>query len=477
MKLSMMHRVLLVPVLGLLVLSAGSSNIHAYVDGGHKWGTNFVRYYVNPRSIHVSESAAISAIQTAAASWSEQTRANIALGYAGTTNGSSITLNYKNEVFFRDAANGSAIAEAYYWWDGTGQLIDADIVFNEGGFTFFAGSGCSSGYYIEDAATHEFGHVLGLLHSSESGATMYPSMPGSCDRTMLTLEADDIAGIESMYPPTSASQPPSAPTQLSVATSGSSSLVLSWNDNANNEQGYRIEQSADSISFAEVAQVGANVASYTSSGLSAGATYYYRVAAYSNDGTSGYSNIAAGQTTGAATNTAPTTAVTSPPNNSSYPEGASITFSGTAMDREDGSLTASMQWTSSLAGQIGVGGSFSRVLAPGTHVITARVTDGGGMAGSSQISMSVTVDQPSTPSGATLTARGYKVKGQQKADLNWTGLEAASIDVYRNGSRILTTGNTGALTDSIGNKGNGSYTYKVCEAATSTCSNEASIRF
>ena len=58
--------------------------------------------------------------------------------------------------------------------DGS-QIIDADIVFWDEGFKFFAGtSGCSGGFYIEDIAAHEFGHALGLGHSTVSGATMYP---------------------------------------------------------------------------------------------------------------------------------------------------------------------------------------------------------------------------------------------------------------------------------------------------------------
>jgi len=49
--------------------------------------------------------------------------------------------------------------------------------------------------------------------------------------------------------------------------------------------------------------------------------------------------------------------------------------------------------------------------------------------------------------------------------------------VFRNGSKITTTANDGAHTDNINKKGGGSYTYKVCEAGTSTCSTERTTTF
>src|SRR3954453_7794074 len=107
---------------------------------------------------------------------------------------------------FRNASSGSAIATTYTWFSGS-QMIDADIVFWDAGFQFFTGSsGCSGGFYIEDIAAHEFGHALGLGHSAATGATMYPSV-SSCATGNRTLDADDIAGVEALYPPVSAPGP------------------------------------------------------------------------------------------------------------------------------------------------------------------------------------------------------------------------------------------------------------------------------
>lgn len=76
-----------------------------------------------------------------------------------------------------------------------------------------------------------------------------------------------------------------------------------------------------------------------------------------------------------------------------------------------------------------------------------------------------------------LTANGYKVKGVQNVDLNWTPSSAASVDVYRNGSQVATTANDGAYSESIGVKGGGSYQYQICEAGTQTCSVTVSVVF
>jgi uncharacterized protein YjdB len=58
---------------------------------------------------------------------------------------------------------------------------------------------------------------------------------------------------------------------------------------------------------------------------------------------------------------APTATITSPANGTSFAEGATITFSGSGTDPEDGDLIGSaLVWTSSLDGQIGTGASFTR---------------------------------------------------------------------------------------------------------------------
>ena len=83
-----------------------------------------------------------------------------------------------------------------------------------------------------------------------------------------------------------------------------------------------------------------------------------------------------------------------------------------------------------------------------------------------------------TPGGMTLSAAGRRVQGRHTVDLSWSGATSANIDVYRDGVVIATVPNNGAYKDFIGVRGgNVRYTYKVCEAGTSNCSNEVTVRF
>lgn len=150
-------------------------------------------------------------------------------------------------------------------------------------------------------------------------------------------------------------------------------------------------------------------------------------------------------------------------------------FDASGSSDSDGSIT-SYDWT------FGDGASGSGVTeshtygSDGTYTVTLTVTDDDGATNST--SQSVTVSASSGGGDSiSLSASGYKVKGLQKADLSWSGASSTNVDVYRNGSVIATTANDGAYTDNINSRGGGSYTYKVCEAGTSTCSNDASVTF
>ncbi len=84
---------------------------------------------------------------------------------------------------------------------------------------------------------------------------------------------------------------PNAPTNLAATSISAAEARLTWQDNASDEQYYRIERSNDGATFAQVGLVGANTTTWSNSGLSAETTYFYRVRASAGTSYSDYSNV------------------------------------------------------------------------------------------------------------------------------------------------------------------------------------------
>src|SRR5262249_30566602 len=75
-----------------------------------------------------------------------------------------------------------------------------------------------------------------------------------------------------------------------------------------------------------------------------------------------------------------------------------------------------------------------------------------------------------TPGPIQLRGQGKKVGGINTSRLKWRGATSPNVDINRDGVVIATTPNDGLYDDSTGTSGQASFTYKVCEAGTQTCS-------
>jgi hypothetical protein len=82
--------------------------------------------------------------------------------------------------------------------------------------------------------------------------------------------------------------PPGAPSNLSATLAGEQ-VVLNWESNSTNEDGFAVEQSTDGASFVQIATTGRGVTSYVDMPSQPG-TYYYRVRAFNAAGESDYTN-------------------------------------------------------------------------------------------------------------------------------------------------------------------------------------------
>lgn len=83
-----------------------------------------------------------------------------------------------------------------------------------------------------------------------------------------------------------------APSNLSATTRSSSQIELSWQDNSNNEDGFKLDRSTDGTVFSQIRTLPSNTTAFLDEGLTDGTQYFYRVRAYDANGTSEYSNTA-----------------------------------------------------------------------------------------------------------------------------------------------------------------------------------------
>lgn len=158
-------------------------------------------------------------------------------------------------------------------------------------------------YFPYDLATQTLGDQLNLVTGWTTGGTWGRPVDAVVDNQGNLLISDDSSGTiykltSTTTPPTPTPTPtptpspttPSAPSNLTATAVSTAQINLSWNDNAANESGFKVEQSTDGTTFSQIATVSANVTSYSSTGLTRNRNYYYRVRSYNATGNSGYSN-------------------------------------------------------------------------------------------------------------------------------------------------------------------------------------------
>ncbi len=89
---------------------------------------------------------------------------------------------------------------------------------------------------------------------------------------------------------------PKAPSDITVAGVSSTWITLTWRDNSDNEDGFKVEKSLDGSLFTHLTTVSFKCRSISDMNLNPNTKYYYRVYAYNAGGDSPYSNIASAKT-------------------------------------------------------------------------------------------------------------------------------------------------------------------------------------
>jgi hypothetical protein len=185
-------------------------------------------------------------------------------------------------------------------------IVSADIVVADGLSCFF-GTSPSGTKAAQELFAHELGHTLGLAHSC--GDNVSPSCSSSAafndalmrafvhdDARGALLANDDKNGIRSLYA-TSTGSVPAAPTGLTAAATSTSSIHLTWQDNATDETGIVVEYATLTGAFQQFGVVlPANSTAADVTGLVEATGYLFRVRARNANGDSANSNVASAAT-------------------------------------------------------------------------------------------------------------------------------------------------------------------------------------
>ncbi|MFA6009703.1 MAG: hypothetical protein WC799_06955 [Desulfobacteraceae bacterium] len=176
--------------------------------------------------------------------------------------------------------------------------------------------------------------------------------------------------------------------------------------------------------------------------------------------------------TAEAPNSKPTVAIQSVSKGTITPTGQTCTLSGNATDKEDGNLSSSIAWASTVNGTLGKGSNLTKTLSPGSHVIKAIITDSKGLTSESTRNLTVetynnlpTVTEISYLKGAsTLNGQAYtfsssasdKEDGDLNSSISWTSSLSGALGNGSSIRAVLSSGNhtiTARATDSKGKTG------------------------
>lgn len=154
-------------------------------------------------------------------------------------NNSRVTISFMDPCGEISNSGGTlALGGSYFFTSGgttvNGQLFrtatEGFVVNNDSttALNFLQQSGC-----FADIQLHELGHVLGLGHSADTNAIMFPTVNNGCTSGAHGLGVDDIQGLLFIYP--SSTPPPTgvpAPVTGLAATVSGTAVTLRWNASA-----------------------------------------------------------------------------------------------------------------------------------------------------------------------------------------------------------------------------------------------------
>ena len=161
------------------------------------WKQSEIGFFYNAENSGLSAQQVSEAINSAGDAWNDSF---IDFQNQGATTLQQIdyTDNQHSIYFERNwASDPEILALTYTWSNSSGEIVHFDIELNAENFTWGT-DGSGEKHDLQNTLTHEFGHAIGLDHSSIEEATMAPSsIIGETSKR--ELHEDDIAGQEYIY--------------------------------------------------------------------------------------------------------------------------------------------------------------------------------------------------------------------------------------------------------------------------------------
>lgn len=163
------------------------------------WNRTALTYAFDTGTADIGGDDERQAVRRAFITWSAA--APLAFREVGTGDSPDVLIRWGNAKCGDADMTGTVLAHADYppgcGFYGNG--MPRPLHFDDQENTWVIGLAASS-FDVETVALHEVGHVLGLQHSSVTGAVMFPTT--SPNSTVRVLSGDDVEGIRRLYPPT-----------------------------------------------------------------------------------------------------------------------------------------------------------------------------------------------------------------------------------------------------------------------------------
>lgn len=162
--------------------------------------TGTVAFQANTATFPSGAGNVASALSAAASTWDSEISGAPRLTVQSGGSATGPSQDNVSELGWVRIVPKNVLAATWTWVDANNRITEADLFFNTS-WTWNVFSSCPSTatgkFDIQDIATHEMGHALGLSHYSDTAAqaTMYPSAP-SDELRKRTLTQGDIDALQ-----------------------------------------------------------------------------------------------------------------------------------------------------------------------------------------------------------------------------------------------------------------------------------------